>query len=85
MIKFPYKESTQDTVIYGPLYWLQLKGYIGLIQVKEGGWTVFSKGWQGCSKGFPEGEAQVKSRGVALPARGKHRPSQLFYSDLHSI
>ena len=24
-------------------------------------------------------------RGAALPARGKSRPSQLFYSDLHSI
>ena len=28
---------------------------IGLIQVKEEGWTRFSKGWQGCSKWFPEG------------------------------
>ena len=45
----------------------------------------FSKGWQGCSEGFPEGEAQGKSRGAALPARGKPRPSRLFYADLHSI
>ena len=28
---------------------------IGLIQVKEEGWTGFSKGWQGCSEGFAEG------------------------------
>ena len=27
---------------------------IGLIQVKEDGRTGFSKGWQGCAKGFPE-------------------------------
>ena len=26
---------------------------IGLIQVKEEGWTGFSKGWQGCSEGNP--------------------------------
>ena len=26
---------------------------IGLIQVKEEGWTRFSEGWQDCSKGFP--------------------------------
>ena len=30
---------------------------IGLIEVKEEGRTGFSKGWQGCSKGFPEGKA----------------------------
>ena len=29
----------------------------GLIQVKEEGWERFSKGWQGCSEGFPEGKA----------------------------
>ena len=57
----------------------------GLIRVKEEGWTGFSDGWQGCSEGFPEGEAQGKSQGAALPARGKPRPSRLFYSDLHSI
>ena len=34
---------------------------IGLFQVKEDGWTWFSKGWQGCSEGFPEGEARGKS------------------------
>ena len=45
----------------------------------------FSKGWQGCSEGFSEGEARGKSRGAALPARGKPRPSRLFYSDLYSI
>ena len=27
--------------------------------------TGFSKGWQGCSEGFPEGKAQGKSRGAA--------------------
>ena len=57
----------------------------GLIRVKEEGWTGFSKGWQGCSEGFSEGEARGKSRGAALPARGKPHPSRLFYSDLHSI
>ena len=31
---------------------------IGLIQVKEEGWTGFSKGWQDCSKGFPEGNPE---------------------------
>ena len=35
--------------------------HIGLIRIKEEGWTGFSEGWQGCSEGFPEGEA--------LPAR----------------
>ena len=57
----------------------------GLIQVKEEGWTGFSEGWQGCSEGFSEGKARGKSRGAALPARGKPRPSRLFYSNLHSI
>ena len=37
------------------------KGETGLIRVKEEGWTGFSDGWQGCSKGFPEGEARGKS------------------------
>ena len=37
--------------------------YIGLIQVKEEGWTGISKGRQGCSEGFPKGEARGKSRG----------------------
>ena len=27
---------------------------IGLIRVKEEGWTGFSKNWQGSSEGFPE-------------------------------
>ena len=58
---------------------------IGLIRVKEGGWTGFSKGWQwqSCTEGFPKGEAQGKSWGAAMPARGKPRPSRLFYFDLH--
>ena len=51
----------------------------GLIQVKGEGWTGFSKSWKGCSEGFPEGEAQGKSRGAALPALGKPRPFRLFY------
>ena len=34
---------------------------IGLFCVKEEGWTGFSKGWQGCSEGFPKGEARGKS------------------------
>ena len=33
----------------------------GLIWVKEEGRTGFSEGWQGCSEGFPKGEAQGKS------------------------
>ena len=45
----------------------------------------FSEGLQGCSEGFPEGEDRGKSKGAALPALGKPRPSRLFYSDLHSI
>ena len=44
--------------------------------MKEEGRTRFSKGWQGCSEGFPEGKAQGKSRGAALPTRGKPRPSR---------
>ena len=28
--------------------------WIGLIQVKEEGWTEFSEGLQGCSEGFPK-------------------------------
>ena len=31
----------------------RIKLKIGLIQVKEEGWTGFSEGWQGCSSGFP--------------------------------
>ena len=61
------------------------KEVIGLIWVKEEGRTGFSKGLQGCSKGFHEGEARGKSWGAALPAQGKPCPSRLFYSDLHSI
>ena len=49
--------------------------WIGLIQVKEERWTGISKGWQGYSEAFPEGEARGKLRGAALPARGKPRPS----------
>ena len=48
-----------------------LKKNIGLIQVKEEGWTGFSSGWQGYFEGFPEGEAQGNSQGAALPALGK--------------
>ena len=59
--------------------------HIGFILVKEEGRTGFFEGWQGCSEGFPEGEARGKSRGAALPARRKPCPSRLFYSDLHSI
>ena len=58
---------------------------IGLIWIKEEGRTGFSKGWKGCSEGFPEGEARGISPGAALPAQGKPCPSRLFYSDLHSI
>ena len=47
----------------------------GLIQVKEEGWTGFSEGLQGCSERFPESKARGKSRGAALPARGKPCPS----------
>ena len=31
---------------------------IGLIQVKEEGWTGFSDGWQRCSEGFPDGNPE---------------------------
>ena len=58
---------------------------LGLIQVKEEGWTGFSVGWQGCSGGFPKGKTRGKSQGAALPGQGKPRPSRLFYLDLHSI
>ena len=40
--------------------------------VKEEGKAGFS---QGCSKKFPEAKAEGKSRGAALPAQGKTRPS----------
>ena len=63
------------------LLYIYSRPVIGLILVKEEGRTGFSEGWQGCSEGFPEGEARGKSRGAALPARGKPRPSRLFYSD----
>ena len=66
------------------LLWFFLKNTLwqnGLIQVKEEGRTGFSNGWQGCSKGFPEGKAQKKSWGAALWAWGKPRPSRLFYLD----
>ena len=53
----------------------------GLIWIKEERWTGFSKWWQGCSEGFPEGKSQGTSRGTALPAQGKLCPSQLFYSN----
>ena len=43
---------------------------IGLIQVKEADGRGVSKGWQGCSEGFPEGKARAISRGAALLARG---------------
>ena len=56
------------------LKWL-MYGDIGFIRVKEEEWRGFAKGWQGCSKGFPEGEAQRKSRGAALPAEEKPSPT----------
>ena len=34
------------------------KSWIGLIQVKEEGWTVFSKGWQGCPRDFPRAKSE---------------------------
>ena len=40
---------------------------IRLIWLKEEGRTRFSKGWQGCSKGLPVGEAWGKFRGAAMP------------------
>ena len=42
-------------------------GQNGLIQVKDG--QSFPEDWQGCSEGFPEGEAQGKSQRAALSAR----------------
>ena len=38
---------------------------IGLIQVKEEGWTGSSEGWQACSEGFPKDNARGKSRSHA--------------------
>ena len=70
-------------LLYSYLVWLTIrssykvswgKQQTGLIRVKEEGWMGFSEGWQGCSEGFPEGEA-----------RGKPRPSRIFFSDLYSI
>ena len=46
-------------------------GDIWLIRLKEEEWMGLAKGWQGCSEGFPGGEARRKSRGAALPAEGK--------------
>ena len=48
------------------------------VLLKEEGRTGFSKGWQGSSEGFPEGGAQGKSRGAALPAQGKPVLSDYF-------
>ena len=31
----------------------------GLIQVKGEGWTGFSKGWQGCTEGFPRAKPEA--------------------------
>ena len=59
---------------------------IGLIQVKEEGKTGFSEGRQGCFKGFPEGRAQGKSRGSALPVQGSmSRTGQLLLSSFVSV
>ena len=52
---------------------------------KRGGKDGVFRGLAGLLRGIPEGEARGQSRGAALPARGKPRPSRLFYSDLHSI
>ena len=42
--------------------------HIGLIQVKEEGWAGFSKGWQGCSSGFP----------LEQPCQPPENPPNLF-------
>ena len=48
-----------------------------------------NKDWDNLSKrGWKDRAFQALGgllRGAALPARGKPRPSQLFYLDLHSI
>ena len=44
----------------------QVQTQIGLIWVKEEGKTGFSEGWQGCSEGFPEGEARKVTKKKAL-------------------
>ena len=60
-------DNHYKNIIQTPSY--SLLFHIGLIQVKEDGWREFSKAWQGCSKWFPKGEAQGKSKGAALPAQ----------------
>ena len=42
----------------------------------------FTEGWQGCSEGFSNIEAQGNSLGAALSAQQNPRPSRLSYSDL---
>ena len=68
----------------GDLWWTGVL-LIWVNPSKSGERTGFSKGWQGCSKGFPKGKTIVKPWGGALPAQGKFRPFQFFYSDSHFI
>ena len=66
--------------------WFQVKKVFQLfLNWKEEGRTRFSKSWQGCSEGFPEGKARGKSWGASLPAWGKPCSPWLFLSDLHFI
>ena len=85
MIIFKHK-NTFYYLYYQTPEWTKWKKTIDWINPsKRGGMAGFSKGWQDCSEGFPEGEVRGKSGKAALPAQGKACPSQLFYLDFHSI
>ena len=56
-----------------------------MIQVKEKGRTGFSKGWQGCPEGFPEGEAKENIEEQPCQPKEKPCPTRLFFLDLDSI
>ena len=57
------------------------KGLYWVNPSKRGGMDGVFQGLAGVLQGISPG----KSPGAALPSQGKHPPSQLFYSDLHSI
>ena len=64
-----------------PIYkYCSKKAWNGLIQVEEEGWTGFSKGWQGCSEGFAEGEAWGKSRGAAVEKKNMYKTQRVQWA-----